>query len=179
MHIENILSVFDFGKHKGQSLKHVAMIDPLYIEWCCREVDRFSPSNEIIDELSEYCLSQFFEDPNGYLNEKGSFAKISWQHLRYKGKEMTIGQMGFNFSMKNNVKPSKNHLSVEFSRAIFNSGNCKKLMENRIETKSKEYVDAEDDCDIDNVNYEELRRSNNDAYEINSNEFDGWYEPIN
>lgn len=64
----------------------------------------------------------------------------------------------------------------EFSRKVFNGDNCRALIKKRMELES-----SDDDGDYDDsvdFDYEDLRKSNNDAYEIDSNEFDGWYEPI-
>jgi len=175
MNIFNIDSVFDFGKYKGQSLKQIALIDPLYIEWCCKEVTKFNPSFDVIDQLSEYCLSHFFNDPEAYLNEKGNFGRKNWQYLKYKDKEIIIGKKNITSSISDKSKSTIQHIPFELSRAVFNGENCKEALSKRMETDEDDF-DYNDD--FDNFDYEELRRSNNDAYEIDSNEYDGWYEPI-
>jgi hypothetical protein len=93
MIVENIESTFDFGKYKGEVLKDVALNDPSYIEWLCKTVLSFVISNETIDSLSDYCLSVFFNNPEKYLNEEGNFTRCRWQHLKYKGQELTIGSL--------------------------------------------------------------------------------------
>lgn len=136
MIVENINSTFNFGKYKGDIIKEVALKDPSYIEWLCKTVDLFEITNETIDEISEYCLSVFFSDPEKYLNEKGDFTLYSWQHLKYQGKEITIGIENIenlikNISQKNELshrkfQPNIQHISITFSRAIFNGEVCKK-----------------------------------------------------
>jgi hypothetical protein len=199
MIVENINSVFTFGKHKNKSIKEVALIDPSYIEWLCKTVTAFVISTTLIDELSDYCLSTFFADPELYLNEKGSFTLLSWQHLKYKDNEIIIGGMGLDDILKlfaqnkviigdivlddglkqisqNKIQSSARHIRIQFSRQVFDGDRCKKNLSERI----IEVEDAADDYDYEDnsIDTEDLRRSYNDAYEIDSNEFDGWHEPI-
>lgn len=184
--IDSIDNVFQFGKHKGQSIKQVALIDPDYIEWLCKTVIDFHITEEFIDSLSNYCLSIFFDNPDAYLNEKGDFTLTSWQHLKYGNKEVTIGikntQQRIELLKRNNSVP---HLLDTFARKVFNGEACKvnlREKNHRInppreqETSHDDYVTSHDDDYL--ISDEELRGMYNDAYEIDSNEFDGWHEPI-
>lgn len=148
MVVENLNSIFRFGKYKGEILKEVALKDPFYIEWLCKTVNRFVISNEIIDELSDYCLSIFFDDPNKYLNEIGNFGiSIKVQYLEYKGKKLTVGSLSSDEFKLNALKlrgvgdklgddllkriidviqPKGNHISLAGSRKVFNGEECKK-----------------------------------------------------
>jgi hypothetical protein len=144
MIVENIESTFDFGKYKGEVLKDVALNDPSYIEWLCKTVLSFVISNETIDSLSDYCLSVFFNNPEKYLNEEGNFTRCRWQHLKYKGQELTIGSLNSDeFTLnalkerskldekwlkvleQKNFQSKGKHISVASSRAVFNAEVCK------------------------------------------------------
>lgn len=179
--VENIDSVFTFGKHKNKSIKEVALTDPSYIEWLCKTVTSFNISTSLIDELSDYCLSIFFSDPELYLNEKGSFTLLSWQHLKYKDNEITIGGISLNERLmllkQNNLPSTGRHISLQFSRKVFDGDQCKKNLNERVHDENIDDIGEYDDGD-DGIDMEDIRRSYNDAYEIDSNEFDGWYEPI-
>jgi hypothetical protein len=112
------------------------------------------------------------------LNEKGDFTLTSWQHLKYGNKEITIGikntEQRIELLKQNNSLP---HLLDTFARKVFNGGACKKNLSernNRI-TQFEEEEIVDDDHETSD---EELRHMYNDAYEIDSNEFDGWHEPI-
>jgi hypothetical protein len=178
MIVENINSVFTFGKHKNKSLKEVALIDPCYIEWLCKEVKDFDVTLETLDALHEYCLSQFFTNPETYLNEKGSFTLTSWQHLKLGSKEATIGIKGMSQKIADLKLGNKiPHIATDFARKVFDREVCIKNLKERIEgylDDDEDYLYEEDD---NSMSTEELRRLHNDAYEIDSNEFDGWHEP--
>lgn len=170
---KDINSIFTFGKYKGQMIKIIALIDPLYIEWCCKEVIDFIISYEVIDQLSEFCLDEFFKDPEAYLNEMGNFTEVNWQYLKYKNNEITIGYISLNDKLFNRVKLGKKHISVTRSRLVFNGTNCKQYINKR----ASQEIENDDNNDY-SIDMEDMRRSYNDAYEIDSNEFEGWYEPI-
>ena len=148
MIVENLNSVFNFGKYKGEVIKEVALKDPFYIEWLCENVDLFVISNEIIDEISDYCLSIFFDDPNKYLNELGDFVTTyEVQLLNYRGIELTVGSLtneefeintlkergiidNYEISLQKRllevIQPKGNHISLAGSRKVFNGEECKK-----------------------------------------------------
>lgn len=177
--IDSIYNVFNFGKHRGETIKKVALIDPDYIEWLCKEVKDFNIYSETIDTLSEYCLSIFFNDPEAYLNESGNFTLSSWQYLKLGQKEVTIGYKDrIQMIAELNSNTTIPHISRNFARKVFNGEICKNNLKERILEDSSNDDDKFYDDDDDTISYEELRRLNNDAYEIDSNEFEGWYEPI-
>lgn len=137
MIVENLESTFDFGKYKGQAIKVVALKDPSYIEWLCKNVELFIITNEIIDELSNYCLSVFFNDPERYLNEEGDFTICTEQHFKYQAQEITIGSIAIkNYQIrqiinKNNleyniIKMAVVPASPDFHRKVFDGEVCKK-----------------------------------------------------
>jgi len=176
--IKTIDDVINFGKHRGEIIKQVALIDPDYIEWLCKNVTDFIITNEIIDELSDYCLATFFDDTQFYLSSTTTYTTLtSYQHLKYKGKEIILGANSNSKKIADTIKglPLNNN-SQTFTRKVFDGEVCKKLLKERV----VEMTDDEDDSNDDDnsIDMEDLRRSYNDAYEIDSNEFDGWYEPI-
>ncbi len=148
MIVENLNSVFNFGKYKGEVIKEVALKDPFYIEWLCENVDLFVITNDTIDEISDYCLSIFFDDPNKYLNETGDFVTTyEVQYLNYKGIELTVGSLTneefeintlkergvidkYEISLQKRlldvIQPRGNHISLAGSRKVFNGEECKK-----------------------------------------------------
>lgn len=148
MIVENLNSVFNFGKYKGEVIKEVALKDPFYIEWLCKTVDLFVITNDTIDEISDYCLSIFFDDPNKYLNETVDFVTTyEVQYLNYKGIELTVGSLTneefeintlkergvidkYEISLQKRlldvIQPRGNHISLAGSRKVFNSDTCKK-----------------------------------------------------
>ncbi len=148
MIVENLNSVFNFGKYKGDIIKEVALKDPFYIEWICKTVDLFVITNDTIDEISDYCLSIFFDDPNKYLKETGDFVTTyEVQYLNYKGIELTVGSLtneefeintlkergvidNYEISLQKRlldvIQPRGNHISLAGSRKVFNGEECKK-----------------------------------------------------
>jgi hypothetical protein len=170
--IDSIDNIFHFGKHKGQSIKQVALIDPDYVEWLCKTVHDFHITEQLIDSLSDYCLSIFFENPESYLNEKGNFTLTSWQYLKLGTKEVTVGFVNtaqkVELLKSNRVIP---HISDSFARKVFDGETCKKNLNERKSVKLKE--DDENYNIVDHDDYiisdEELRSNYNDAYEIGSN----------
>ncbi|MCU0421630.1 MAG: hypothetical protein MUC81_02375 [Bacteroidia bacterium] len=176
--IAKINDIINFGKHLGEEIKDVALTDPDYIEWLCKEVNNFIISEEAIDALSEYCLSIFFNDPEFYLAQTGSHTTlVSYQHLKLGDKEMILGAKSNN-SMLEKIKGLPLSCSYQaFSRKVFNGDNCKALLKKRMTLELSEFEEGDYDA-TDDFDYEDLRRSNNDAYEVDSNEFNGWHEPI-
>ena len=54
-------TVFNFGKHKGNTVESVIVDDPSYINWCLENVDKFS--------LDEDCQTLFsMQDWDDYPN---------------------------------------------------------------------------------------------------------------
>lgn len=176
--INKIVDVINFGKHKGKTLKQIALIDPDYIEWLCKKVNDFIITYEIIDELSEYCLSTFFDDPEAYLSETAHYTTlVSYQHLKYGGKEIILGGQNITKKIADKIKglPLSN-TSQSFSRKVFDGEACKNALKERVVEEINDDTDSYDDDN--SIDMEDMRRSYNDAYEIDSNEFDGWHEPI-
>lgn len=176
--IKGIDDVINFGKHKGKPLTQIALIDPDYIEWLCRHVGSFIITNEIIDELSEYCLSIFFKDPVAFLSDSShQTTLVSDQHLKYGGKEIILGDLHINQKTGANIITLPHSITSQvFLRKVFRGDACKKALKERIDDEgdmNKEFGDVDDSIDI-----EDIRISHNDAYEVDSNDFDGWYEPI-
>ena len=90
--IQKIDDVISFGKHRGETLKQIALTDPDYIEWLCKEVSDFIIPEEVIDALSEYCLSEFFNDPELFLAQIGYHTTlVSYQHLKLGDREIILG----------------------------------------------------------------------------------------
>lgn len=48
-----LMTVFDFGKHKGKTLKHVFKIDPSYVDWCLRIVNFFVIEQNSFNQLQD------------------------------------------------------------------------------------------------------------------------------
>lgn len=156
MIVENIDTIFTFGKHKGKPLKDVSLIDPNYIEWLCKEVESFIINDDKIDQLNEYCLSEFFRDPESYLNEKGNFTLSSFQHLKYQGRELVLGQLSINeqINMLTNdiAKGTNNYKTFRFTRKVFDGETCKKLLLTRIKQDEAEIKDKFDNNYNDDYN---------------------------
>lgn len=176
--IINIDENISFGKYRGVKIKDIALNDPDYIEWLCKEVKDLIISEKIIDELSEYCLSVFFNDPELYLAQTGTNTTlVSYQYLKYGNKEMILG-LNRNTSIIEKIKGLPiSGSNQQFARKVFNGENCKLIIKERMKTESRN-IDQFQDENSNEPDNEELRRLYNDAYEIDSNEFDGWYEPI-
>jgi hypothetical protein len=53
MNFYTLESIFNFGKHKGQTLQDVFNLQPSYINWCSINVDNFVISTEVMEELKD------------------------------------------------------------------------------------------------------------------------------
>ena len=141
MIIDNINCIFTFGKYKGESLKKVALINPSYLEWICKEVENVIINDEIIDQLSDYCIYEFLRDPQAYFNEEGNFVLCSSQHIKHRGKEILIGDTSVESRINrlvNNVQLPPNYFPLPFSRKLFDGEFCKKQLKLRIPKQNED-----------------------------------------
>lgn len=175
--ISTIDESFSFGKYKGELIKQVALFDPDYIEWLCKEVENFLITDEIIDALSDYCLSEFFNDPELYLAQTGTTTTLlRYQHLKFGDKEMILGAKNPDFALTKIKGLPFDNSYQNFSRKVFNGETCKKMLKVRVTRNNSEYENEEYASNA--FSDEDLRIMYNDAYEIDSNEMEGWFEPI-
>ena len=181
-HINSIDDRMPFGKYKDALIKDIAFYNPTYIEWLCETVDIIEFSDEVIMALGKYCSMLFFSDQDGFLRESGSSATINMQLIKSGDLSCLICDKAVFETIKQklieNNLPVPQHINHSNSRKIFNAKICIEKSKIKSDRINDRFCDEYDD-DIE-VTYdrEELRSMYNDAYEIDSNEFDGWYEPI-
>lgn len=181
-HINSISDKMLFGRFKGFMVKDIAFYNPTYIEWLCGTVEMIEFSDEVLMALEKYCSMLFFSDQNGFLEEKGNFVTINMQLIKSEDLSCLICNESVFETIKQklieNNLPIPQHINRANSRKIFNAKVCiekSKIKSDRIDER---FCDEYDDDIVGNYDKEDLRRMYNDAYEIDSNEFDGWYEPL-
>jgi hypothetical protein len=78
-------TIFNFGKHKGKTLKQVFCTVPSYIDWCLREVSYFTISQNAFNQLKsikpKYYLSP--EAKRSILSTKKAIHRHSNEYKEY------------------------------------------------------------------------------------------------
>lgn len=50
---DDIFDVFSFGKHYGKNLFEVLLTNPTYLYWCINNIDNFSISTKVLQQIKE------------------------------------------------------------------------------------------------------------------------------
>ncbi len=180
-YINSISDKMPFGKYEGIPFMDIALYNPSYIEWLCETVEMIEFSDEVIIALGKYCSMLFFSDQNGFLEESGSFTTINMQLIKSDDLSCLVCDGAAFETIKqkliDNNLPIPQHINRSNSRKIFNAKICIEKSKIKSDRINDRFCDEYDDDIEATYDRGELRSMYNDAYEIDSNEYDGWYEP--
>lgn len=97
----SLATVFDFGKHKGETLSDVIEREPSYINWCVNNIPEFQLShraiNEIKDVFPDFIISKKLYEEACVAYEQ-LYDKTDWLIIDYFKSFMPIEQGACNFS---------------------------------------------------------------------------------